>query len=315
MAPGFASGESIDPRRQATGSVPSCMRVHLVDGTYELFRHYFAMPGATDRQGREVGALVGVLGSMLGMLGDGVTHLAVATDHVIESFRNALWPGYKTGEGIEPALWAQFHPLEDALRAMGVTVWAMSDLEADDALASGAWLAAHDARVTEVLICTPDKDLSQCVRGKRVVQFDRRKREIRDEAGVVEKFGVPPGSIPDWLPLVGDSADGFPGIPGWGAKSASTLLARYGHLEAIPADPASWDVQVRGAARLSEALEARREEAILFRTLATLRTDAPLFGDVDALRWTGPTPAFEAQAERLGAPELWSRACRAAGMA
>lgn len=284
------------------------MRIHLIDGTYELFRHFYAVPSAGDRDGREVGAIVGVLGSLLGMLEQGTTHIAVATDHVIESFRNDLWPGYKTGEGIDPALWSQFHPLEDALRAAGMVVWPMVELEADDALASGAWLAAHDTRVEEVLICTPDKDLSQCVRGRRVVQFDRRKREIRDEQGVIEKFGVPPVSIPDWLALTGDSADGYPGIPGWGPKSASTLLARYGHLGAIPPDAAAWDVTVRGAARLSAALEAARDEAVLFRTLATLITDAPLFEDVETLRWQGPAPALEQVAERLDAPFLWSRA-------
>lgn len=287
------------------------MRVHLIDGTYELFRHFFGMPGASDTKGREVGAVIGVLNSVLGMVEDGATHLAVATDHVVESFRNGLWPGYKTGEGIDPLLQAQFHPLEHALRAMGVTVWAMEELEADDGLASGAWLAAQDPRVEQVFICTPDKDLSQCVEGARVVQFDRRKREVRDEAGVIKKFGVPPVSIPDYLALVGDSADGYPGIPGWGAKSAAAVLGRYGHLEAIPAEVAGWDVSVRGAARLSAALEARRPEAVLFRTLAMLRRDAPLFREVDTLRWHGPTPEFQQVAERLGSARLWSRAQRA----
>ncbi|MCC7131828.1 MAG: hypothetical protein IT352_04245, partial [Gemmatimonadales bacterium] len=259
------------------------MNVHLIDGTYELYRHFFGMPGATSRDGREVGATIGVLGSVLGMIRDGTTHVGVATDHVIESFRNGLWSGYKTGEGIEPALWAQFHPLEDALRAMGVTVWAMGDLEADDGLASAARLAAADPAVERVLICTPDKDLSQCVVGTRVVQFDRRKRELRDAAGVVAKFGVEPESIPDYLALVGDSADGYPGIPGWGAKSAAAVLGHYRHLERIPADPAGWAVAVRGAARLAESLVARADDARLFRTLATLVTDAPLFGAVDEL--------------------------------
>jgi 5'-3' exonuclease len=251
---------------------------------------------------------VGVLGSVLAMLYDGATHVGVATDHVIESFRNDLWPGYKTAEGVDPALFAQFHPLEAALEAMGVVVWAMTDLEADDGLASAARLAAADPRVTQVLLCTPDKDLSQCVVGDRVVQFDRRQREIRNAEGVREKFGVPPASIPDYLALVGDSADGFPGIRGWGAKSAATVLARYGRLEAIPADAGAWDVKVRGAARLSEALEAGREEATLFRLLATLRDDAPLYTDVEELRWRGPRPEFKALAHRLGAGELWSRA-------
>lgn len=289
------------------------MRVHLVDGTYELFRHFYALPQATDTEGREVAALVGVLNSVLAMLQDGATHLGVATDHVIESFRNQLWPGYKTGEGIDPLLWAQFHPLEDALRAMGIVVWGMTDLEADDGLASAARLAAADPRVEQVLICTPDKDLAQCVVADRVVQFDRRKRELRDRDGVTAKFGVPPASIPDWLALVGDSADGFPGIKGWGHKSASTVLARYGHLELIPRDPGRWEVPVRGAARLSANLEADRELAMRFRDLATLRTDALLFEDVEELRWTGPRPDFEGLADRLRAPELWDRTTRLAG--
>ena len=286
------------------------MRVHLLDGTYELFRHYYGAPRRHDREGREVGAIVGLLGSVLGMLEGDTTHLGVATDHVIESFRNDLWPGYKTGEGIEPELWAQFHPLEDALRAMGVVVWAMEKFEADDALASAAHLAAQDPAVEQVVICTPDKDLSQCVRGRRVAQLDRRRREIRDEEGVVKRFGVGPASIPDYLALVGDSADGFPGVPGWGEKAAATVLGRYGHLEEIPASAAEWDVSVRGAARLSAALEADRERAMLFRTLATLRTDAPLFTAVDELRWRGPTPRFESVAEDLGTVALWQRARR-----
>ncbi len=288
------------------------MRVHLIDGTYELYRHHYGMPGAIDRDGREVGAVIGVLGSILAMIQDGATHLGVATDHVIESFRNELWPGYKTGEGIEPALWSQFHRLEEALGVMGVVVWPMVELEADDALASAAGLAAGDQRVERVLICTPDKDLSQCVIGDRVIQFDRRKRELRDEAGVVAKFGVPPSSIPDYLALVGDSADGFPGVPGWGAKSASAVLARYRRLEAIPPSHTAWDVEVRGAARLAESLEANRDRSRLFRRLATLRTDAALFQSVDELRWAGPTVGFEAEAGRLGAPQLWARASQLA---
>ncbi len=288
------------------------MRVHLVDGTYELFRHFYALPRQSDRHGHEVAAIVGVLGSILGMLESGVTHLGVATDHFIESFRNALWPGYKTGEGIEPELWAQFHPLEDGLRAMGVVVWAMDEFEADDALASAARRAAADPRVEQVLICTPDKDLSQCVEGRRVVQFDRRRRELRDEAGVMERFGVRPASIPDYLALVGDASDGFPGIPGWGEKASALVLARWGHLEAIPADPAAWDTPVRGAARLSAALEANRERGLLFRRLATLRTDAPVFGATDELRWRGAAPEFEGVAERLQATALWERARRLA---
>ena len=286
------------------------MRVHLLDGTYELFRHFYAVPRQADTQGGEAGALIGVLGSVLGMLEGGATHLGVATDHVIESFRNDLWPGYKTGDGIDPALLAQFHPLEDALRAMGVMVWAMVEFEADDALAAAAHLAAGSPDVEQVIICTPDKDLSQCVIGDRVVQLDRRKRETRNEQGVVARFGVGPKSIPDYLALVGDSADGFPGIPGWGEKASGAVLGRYQHLEQIPASPARWEVAVRGAARLSTALEENRPLALLFRTLATLRTDVPVFADLDELRWRGPTPRFEAWAQRLGMPGLWERARR-----
>jgi len=283
--------------------------VHLVDGTYELFR-YFLSPGAAfDRSAPpELRAVRGVVGSMLGMLEGGSTHLGVATDHVIESFRNALWPGYKTGEGMDPVLYAQFEPLEEALSALGVTVWPMVDFEADDALAAAAAVAAADARVEQVVICTPDKDLAQCVRGERVVQLDRRRGEQRDEAGVRKKFGVPPASIPDWLALVGDSADGFPGLPGWGAASAATVLARYGHLEQIPERAADWEVAVRGAARLAATLAEQGERARLFRTLATLRADAPIGAAVDALRWTGPRPGFAAWAGRLGTPALHERA-------
>jgi 5'-3' exonuclease len=250
----------------------------------------------------------GVVGSMLGMLESGATHLGVATDHVIESFRNELWPGYKTGEGIDPALRAQFAPLEDALRSLGVSVWAMVELEADDALATAAQTAAADARVGRVVICTPDKDLAQCVRGERVVQLDRRRNETRDESGVEKKFGVRPASIPDWLALVGDAADGYPGLPGWGAASASAVLARYAHLERIPERAADWEVSVRGAARLAATLAEQRERARLFRTLATLRADAPIEASVDALRWTGPRPDFSSWAGRLGTPALHARA-------
>jgi len=284
------------------------MNVFLVDGTYELFRHYFAVPSATGTDGCEVGAVRGVVASVLTMLSEGVTHLGVATDHVVESFRNDLWPGYKTGEGIEPALREQFHPLETALEALGVAVWPMTDLEADDALASAAGRAETDPRVEQVFICTPDKDLAQCVRGRRVVQFDRRAGTLRDAAGVEQKFGVTPDSIPDYLALVGDAADGFPGLPGWGATSAARVLARYRHLEAIPEDPARWDVAVRGAARLAATLAEHRAEAALFRDLATLRTTAELFESVDALRWTGPAPAFFDVCARLGAPGLYTRA-------
>ena len=286
------------------------MNIHLIDGTYELFRHHFGAPSAADASGREVGGMRGVLASLLGMLERGVTHMAVATDHVIESFRNDLWPGYKTGAGIDPALLAQFHPLEDALTSMGVHVWAMKELEADDGLASGAARARRDRRVERVYICTPDKDLSQCVVGDRVVQWDRRKGEVRDERGVVAKFGVPPASIPDYLALVGDSADGFPGIPGWGAKSTATMLARYRHLENIPGHPDRWDVQVRGAKRLAATLGANRAAAFLFRDLATLRDGAALFEDVDELQWRGPTDEFRDVTEALGASGLWTRAER-----
>jgi 5'-3' exonuclease len=286
------------------------MRIHLLDGTYELFRHFYAVPKQADTQGHEAGAIIGVLGSVLGMLEGGATHIGVATDHVIESFRNDLWPGYKTSAGIEPALLAQFHPLEDALRAMGVMVWAMVEFEADDALAAAAQRAAESAEVEQIIICTPDKDLSQCVIGDRIVQLDRRKRETRNEQGVVARFGVGPTSIPDYLALVGDSADGFPGIPGWGEKASGAVLGRYEHLERIPSSASAWEVPVRGPARLSSTLEENRQLALLFRRLATLRTDVPVFEDVDELRWRGPRPAFEALAQQLGVPGLWDRARR-----
>ena len=268
------------------------MNVFLIDGTYELFRHFYAVPSVRDVDGREVGAVRGVVRSVLSMLEDDVTHLGVATDHVIESFRNALWPGYKTGEGIDPALFAQFHPLEEALEALGVVVWPMTDLEADDGLASAAAKASADPRVEQVFICTPDKDLAQCVTGRRVVQFDRRAGSLRDDAGVLAKFGVPPASIPDYLALVGDTADGFPGLRGWGAKSTALVLGRYLHLEAIPDDAAAWDVEVRGASRLAAELATHRDLAARFRDLATLRTTAAIFETVDDLRWTGPRPVF-----------------------
>lgn len=288
------------------------MQVHLVDGTYELFRHYFAVPSRLDAGGREVGALVGVLRSVLAMIRDGATHLGVATDHAVESFRNDLYSGYKTGEGLEPALWAQFHPLEEALRGMGVVVWPMVEQEADDALAAAAARAAEDRRVDRVLVCSPDKDLSQCVRADRVVQFDRRKRELRDEEGVWLKFGVAPTSIPDWLALVGDSADGFPGLAGWGAKSAASVIGEYGHLEDIPEDPDDWAGAPRGSARLSKVLREGWNDALLFRDLATLRTDAEVLRNVDELRWKGPAKTFAAECERLGVPDL---ARTAAGLA
>ena len=275
------------------------MDVHLIDGTYELFRHHYALPSARDPQGREIAAVRGVIASVLGMFTAGATHLAVATDHVIESFRNQLWPGYKTGEGIDPDLWAQFPLLEETLAAAGIVVWPMVEFEADDALASGANAAARDARVERVIICTPYKDLAQCVRGTRIVQLDRRKRVTRDEAGVVQKFGVSPESIPDYLALVGDAADGYPGLPGWGPKSSAAVLAKFVHIEAIPADWREWRVNVASASALAHTLAGERDKVMLFRTLATLRSDIPLFDDVEQLRWSGPTPAFEALAARF----------------
>ena len=275
------------------------MEVHLIDGTYELFRHYYALPKMRDSTGQEVAAVRGVLASLMGMFGSGATHMGVATDHVIESFRNDLWPGYKTGEGVEPELLAQFPLLEEALSALGITVWPMVEFEADDALAAAAAAAANDPRVERVIICTPDKDLAQCVRGTRVVQLDRRKNIVRDEAGVVAKFGVLPASIPDYLALVGDSADGFPGLLGWGAKSAAAVLARFGHLESIPADWREWGVNVASPKTLSSRLVADREQVLLFRLLATLRTDIPLFDSVDQLQWKGATADFAPLAARL----------------
>ncbi len=284
------------------------MNVHLLDGTYELFRHFFAVPSVRDADGREVGALRGVLGSVLALLEGGATHVGVATDHVIESFRNTLWKGYKTAEGIDPALLAQFHPLEDALRAMGVMVWPMVEFEADDALATAARVAAADPRVERVFLCTPDKDLAQCVVGRRVVQYDRRTGVIRGEDEVVKKYGVRPASIPDYLALVGDASDGYPGLPGWGPKTAAAVLARFEHLEAIPADPAAWQVRVRGAAKLAATLVEYRELARLFRELATLRADAPVDASVDALEWRGPRPEFFELCARLDAGALFRRA-------
>jgi 5'-3' exonuclease len=268
------------------------VRVFLVDGTYELFRHFFGAPPHVNSAGLEVAAARGVVSSMLSLIGEGASHLGVATDHVIESFRNDMWPGYKTGAGVDPTLMAQFGLLEDALAALGVVVWPMVELEADDALASAAAVAAADPDVVQVAICTPDKDLGQCVQDGRVVQVDRRKRVVIDEDGVRAKFGVSPASIPDWLALVGDSADGFPGLPGWGAKTAAAVLARYGHIEAIPDAPGQWDVPIRGAATLAATLSGSRDLAMLFRDLATLRRDPPVMASVGELRWEGPTPEF-----------------------
>jgi 5'-3' exonuclease len=265
--------------------------VHLLDGTYELFRHFYGNRNRDTKGDRPFGAVAGVLGTVAQMLEGGATHIGVATDHVIESFRNELWPGYKTSEGMEPALLAQFHPLEDALVAMGVVTWPMVELEADDALASAAHLAAADARVQKVSIWTPDKDLAQSVFGSRVVQVDRKSGHIRDAQGVIDKFGVAPSFIPDYLALVGDAADGFPGIAGIGAKTAARLIARHGHIEQFPSD----------------VLGANRERALLFKDLATLRTDALLFSNVDQLRWAGPTAAFASMAEKISEPRLAAR--------
>ena len=289
------------------------MDVHLVDGTYELFRHFYAVPAAQDAQGREIGAVRGVVRSILGMIEQGTTHIGVATDHVIESFRNDLYAGYKTSEGVDPALLAQFSPLEEALDAMGVTVWPMVEFEADDALASAAAMAALDERVNQVIICTPDKDLAQCVVGTRVVQLDRRRGILRDEAGVRDRFGVTPESIPDYLAVVGDSADGFPGVAGWGEKAGAATLSRYHHLENIPKDWHNWDPAIASARRLATALFASWENALLFRTLATLRLDAPVGDSVDQLCWKGPLPEFEKQSVQMGAPDLFARAASLAG--
>ena len=270
------------------------MKVYLVDGTYELFRHYFAVPKARDAKGREVGAVRGVLASLLGMMRDGAEYVGVATDHVVESFRNNLWAGYKTSEGVEPDLLSQFPVLEEVLTAAGIEVWPMVEFEADDALASAAMQSLRDRRVEQVVICTPDKDLAQCVQGSRVVQFIRRGGVTVDEAGVIAKFGVPPASIADYLALVGDSADGYPGLPGWGAKSTAAVLAKFGHIESIPVSARDWHVNVLNSSSLADTLVRERKLALHFRTLATLKNDIPLFTNVDRLRWTGPRADFDA---------------------
>jgi len=288
------------------------MDVHLVDGTYELFRQYFGQPSRQGEDGQEIGAVRGVLLSLVGMIEGGATHMGVATDHVVESFRNDLWPGYKTGEGIEPELRSQFGILETALEAMGLVVWPMVELEADDALASAAWVAAQDPDVDRVVICTPDKDLAQCVVGARVVQLDRRKGVLTDEDGVWAKFGVAPRSIPDWLALVGDSADGFPGLSGWGKRSASVVLAHYGTFDAVPDDVADWTPDVReglrGAATLAARLAEERDRAELFRDLATLRRDPDVLDTVASLEWRGPTDEFDEVCRLLRDPGLAERA-------
>jgi 5'-3' exonuclease len=284
------------------------MKVHLLDGTYELFRQHFARPSHLTPDGMEVGGTRGVLDSVIGLLSEGVTHVGVATDHVIESFRNDMWPGYKSSAGMPPELLAQFPLVEDVLRALGLVVWPMVDVEADDGLAAAAAAAAADPRVEQVVIMTPDKDLAQCVVDDRVVQLDRRTGVVSNVNGVVKRFGVRPESIPDWLALVGDSSDGFPGLKGWGAKSAAAVLLRYGHLEDIPHDHWRWDVEVRGATKLAATLNEQRDLAWLFRDLATLRTEPTPFTTVDELRWAGPTPAFDAVADRLDRPQLVRRA-------
>lgn len=277
------------------------MDIHLIDGTYELFRHYHAIPSFKDGTGQEVAAVKGVVASVLAMIKHGATHVGVATDHVIESFRNRMWRGYKTSAGVQEDLLSQFPLLEEALVALGIVVWPMTEYEADDALAAAAAKAAEDARVRRVFICTPDKDLAQCVRGDRVVQLIRRTNVVMDEAAVVKKFGVGPQSIPDYLALVGDTSDGYPGLRGWGPKSAAAVLAKFEHLESIPPDWREWRVNANNAATLAATLAAERDYAFLFRDLATLRTDVGVgvFDTVDGLEWTGPTPAFEPLTRRL----------------
>jgi 5'-3' exonuclease len=275
------------------------MEVHLIDGPYELFRHFYALPSARDEHSNEIAAVRGVLHSILALTRAGATHIGVATDHVIECFRNDLWKDYKTSAGIEPDLLAQFPLLEEALVTLGIVVWPMVEYEADDALAAAAAAAAKDEQVQRILICTPDKDLAQCVQGTRIVQVDRRKRLIRDEAGVIARFGVAPTSIPDYLALVGDAADGYPGLRGWGAKSTAAVLSRFNHLETIPLDSREWRVNVMYPAALAKTLAEDRDKAFLFRDLATLRTDIQLFDSIEELRWNGPTPSFPSLAARL----------------
>ncbi len=291
------------------------MEIYLVDGTYELFRYFFALPKHKTRAGVEVAGTRGVLTTVLSMIESGTTHLGVATDHVVESFRNGLWPGYKSSAGMDPLILSQFPLLEEALQAMGVVVWPMIDLEADDALASAAAVADALPEVERVYICTPDKDLGQCVRDGRVVQLDRRARRVTDAAGVHAKFGVDPESIPDYLALVGDSSDGFPGLPGWGAKTAATVLDRFKHIEDIPDRSAAWDVPVRNAPVLAQALAKQRDLAILFKDLATLRTTAPTFTTAEDLRWHGPTPEFDDLCRRIDAGNLPRRARELAAQA
>ena len=286
------------------------MEIHLIDGTYELFRHYYAVPSARDSEGREIGAVRGVVGSILGMINRGATHVGVATDHVIESFRNRLWRGYKTSAGVPPDLLDQFPILEDALQALGVVLWPEVEHEADDALAAAAKKADADPAVERVIICTPDKDLAQSVRGTRVVQLLRRTNVFLDEAAVIKKFGVEPASIPDYLALVGDSSDGYPGLPGWGAKSSAAVLAKFKHLEQIPEDPREWRVNANNAATLARTLTENRGLVMLFRDLATLRTDIPVFESVEDLRWRGPTGRFAELAAKFDAAVVTDRRSR-----
>ncbi|HEX5369269.1 MAG TPA: 5'-3' exonuclease H3TH domain-containing protein [Dehalococcoidia bacterium] len=285
------------------------MDVYLVDGTYELFRHFFALPPHVTREGREVSAARGALGYLLSFLESGVTHIGVATDQVIESFRNEMWAAYKTGEGVDQRLLDQFPLLEEGMSALGIANWPMKELEADDGLAAVAAFADASSEVEHVYVCSPDKDLAQCVRGERVVQvIDRRNAKMRDEAGVIERFGVAPKSIPDYLALVGDSADGYPGLPGWGARSTATLLAAYGHIESIPSSAAEWQVSVRGADKLAATLVENRELAMLFRDLATLRIHKPALTSIEELRWLGPAPQLVAFSEYVEMPALLQRA-------
>ncbi len=283
------------------------MNVHLIDGTYELFRHFFAVPSSKNDSGQEIGAVRGVLTSVFSMIEAGATHLGVATDHVVESFRNDLYPGYKTSEGVAPELLSQFPILEEALESMGVALWPMTYFEADDALAAAAAKAAADEQVKQVIICTPDKDLAQCVVGTRVVQLDRRRNILRDEAGVEEKFGVKPESIPDYLAVTGDTADGYPGISGWGPKAAALALSKYGHIERIPKDWRVWHPSIHRARPLAESLFAAWDEALLYRRLATLRLDVPVFDSIEDLRWNAPRGNFEQASERLRAADLCRR--------
>ena len=284
------------------------MKVHLIDGMYELFRYFFALPSSVDATGQEIAAVRGVTASVLSMIEAGATHIGVATDHVVESFRNDLYAGYKTSEGVPPELLSQFPILEDVLCALGVIVWPMVEFEADDALASAAAKASLDERVEQVIICTPDKDLGQCVVGSRIVQLDRRREILRDEDGIIEKFGVKPRSIPDLLAVVGDSADGYPGLPGWGMKAAAAVLSQYENLEAIPKDWQKWHPSIRRARALAESLFSAWEDALLFRKLATLRLDVPVFSNLDELRWTGAGADFCSCGKRLLFPELVERA-------